>query len=205
VEPLHVDVNGANALPADGSGNGWTLCINGFDCGHPPTEFVPPAQDQYAEFPQSQLGNLLATGPYLTTTPQCDVSFSLASVTVTSTGLRGTMLINGAPMTPVGGGTPWALCGSTDGVAPACRNGTHVPGAEQYGLQPLTILSRRPLWLSNQPTCDSGFSQGPGPGGVGCVALPGDSATESVHLVGPASTADSAGSYSTTVTWTVVG
>lgn len=73
--PGHIDVNGADAIPSD-NGTHWTLCGgSGTGCGN--AGF--PGQDQFGEQGHSPAGN----SPFLTTTPQCDTSFS-ASCTASS-------------------------------------------------------------------------------------------------------------------------
>jgi hypothetical protein len=103
-------------------------------------------------------------------------------------------------MSPAGGGSPWALCGATDGSPPACQNAGE-PGADQYNLVLTNNAARFGLALSTQPQCDVTFSGG---GSPSCTAAPGQSTSENLNLTGPQSTANGAASYTTTVTWTVV-
>jgi hypothetical protein len=110
------------------------------------------------------------------------------------------MTVTGAPMSPVGGGSPWALCGATDGSAPACTSAGQ-PGAEQYKLVLSNNTGAFGLPLSTRPQCDVTFS---GRSSPNCTAAPGQSTSENLALSGPQSTANGASSYSTTVTWTVV-
>jgi hypothetical protein len=69
--PGHIDVNGANATPADG-GTHWALC--GPNAGEPACAAPPdiPGADQFSEDTISPSG----TGVILTTTPSCDGAFN---------------------------------------------------------------------------------------------------------------------------------
>lgn len=75
----HIDVNGANALPNDGSGNGWQLCNRGqpSTCGNPAGSSFEPGQDQYS---LSTAGSI-NTGEFgfasMSNTPQCDTAFDV--------------------------------------------------------------------------------------------------------------------------------
>jgi hypothetical protein len=121
---------------------------------------------------------------------------------LTNTGLPGHMMVTGGPMSPVGGGTSWVLCGSSDGIAPICSGASRPgiksvpPGAEQYSLATTTPTGG--VLLSTQPQCDRAF----GSGGT-CAAAPGQSSTENLLLLGPESTGNGASNYTTIVTWTV--
>lgn len=120
---------------------------------------------------------------------------SAAGIVVTNTGLPGHMMVTGSPMSPVGGGSAWVLCGSSDGLAPTCNNGG-TPGADQYQLK----VSRPGGGerLSTQPQCDRAFGVA-----FSCSATPGRSSTESALLIGPQGTSNGASNYTTTITWTV--
>jgi hypothetical protein len=107
------------------------------------------------------------------------------------------MMITGSPLAPVGGGTPWALCGASDGTTPSCQN-AGLPGAEQYFLRAITLNDSVGVTLSQQPQCDIVFGAG------NCQAPPGRATVEGFHLYGAESTANGASDYTTTVTWTVV-
>jgi hypothetical protein len=126
-----------------------------------------------------------------------DGGCSLRGLVVTNTGLPGHMMVSGAAMAPVGGGTPWGLCNGSDGTTPSCNNGGR-PGPDQYSLI-LESSGRSVLDLSTQPQCDTPF------GGLtaSCNAAPGQSNTQALTLFGPESTSSGASSYTTTITWTV--
>ncbi len=69
-----IDVNGADAGPADG-GTPWTLCggTGGPACSiFNDGAFSIPGKDQYLE----QTDNSASPGPLLTSTPQCDTAFT---------------------------------------------------------------------------------------------------------------------------------
>lgn len=116
---------------------------------------------------------------------------------ITNTGLPGHMMVNGSPMLPVGGGTPWVLCGSSDGSAARCTNAGQ-PGADQYNEASRNIAANVGVKMSGQPQCDTAFATS-----GSCAAAPGQSATENLTVTGPQSTGNGASSYTTTVTWTV--
>jgi hypothetical protein len=119
-------------------------------------------------------------------------------LSVTNTGLPSRIMITGSSFSPLGGGTPWLLCGATDGTTPSCQNQGQ-PGAEQFKLQPFDIVANPGVFLSAQAQCDVLFQAG-----AGCIAAPGQLTRESLLLTGPQSTANGASDYSTTVTWTAV-
>jgi hypothetical protein len=80
----HVEVNGASALPNDGSGNGWALCGGtGLTCSNGVAPNVVPGADQYEEGTGNTGGGL--SGPDLTSTPACDTSFDSGGTGCVST------------------------------------------------------------------------------------------------------------------------
>jgi hypothetical protein len=125
----------------------------------------------------------------------------VTGLVIKNTGLPGHLMVTGAPMVPVGSATAWALCGASDGTTPSCQRPGY-PGADQYiltNINPAALRTGLPgtLNLSDQPQCDIAFGAGR------CGVSPGQSSTENVTLTGPRSTSGGAGSYITTITWTV--
>lgn len=117
---------------------------------------------------------------------------------ITNTGLPGRIMITGSPLSPVGGGTAWALCGGSDTTTPTCQNAGK-PGADQYDLEEFNRAGIPGVFLSAQPQCDLLVQAG-----RGCQAAPGQRIEELLQLNGPQSTVNGASAYSTTVTWTAV-
>jgi len=73
--PGHIDITGADAIPAD-SGTHWTLCgavaaAGGATCAN--GQFTPGV-DQF--FEEGHSSNTSAPSPPLSTTPQCDLAFA---------------------------------------------------------------------------------------------------------------------------------
>jgi hypothetical protein len=71
----HVEVNGASALPNDGSGNGWVLCGGaGLTCSGGASPNFVPGTNEYEESNANATGGGVSP-PFFTTTPACDMAF----------------------------------------------------------------------------------------------------------------------------------
>jgi hypothetical protein len=128
----------------------------------------------------------------------CRTPSGAGGLQITNGGAPARVMVSGADLAPAGGGRSWVLCGSGDGVAPACTSGGE-PGADQYRLHAIAADGTRSEYLSDQAQCDLAFS-----GGKNCHAAPGQQAAEVLALTGPARTTNTATSFTSTVTWTVV-
>jgi hypothetical protein len=73
----HIDVNGADAVPAGGGGTHWTLC--GGSTGAPSCtgSSGAPGADQYSE--AELIGGQIFLNSFLANTASCDIAFSGAS------------------------------------------------------------------------------------------------------------------------------
>lgn len=125
-------------------------------------------------------------------------------VTVTNGSTPATITVNGADMVPVDNGTHWALCGPVMG-APACTQGTLVPGTDQYyetlnaggGYNSGPQQGSGPfLALSNTGECDSIFNPGCGQSGAGSQK------SEFPAITGPQSSTDPSANWTTSIVWT---
>jgi hypothetical protein len=125
--------------------------------------------------------------------------YSDSSVTVTMGNVGGHVDINGADAVPSGGaGTPWTLCGGSNG-APACDGSAGAPGQDEYS--ELTTPGGQTFlngYLANTPGCDINF------GGSTCVAGAGQSESETFMIQGPSSSSSASSSFSTSITWTAL-
>jgi len=132
-------------------------------------------------------------------------SCSSPAISVTnSSNAASTVSIIGSNAVPSDGGQDWALCYlSTDpvlpppagvtpppGASPACATSTD-PGADQFHLN-----SGSATGVVNTAAPDSNF-------GASGAAAAGQQVNEPLAILGPASSTDTSGSFSTTVTWIV--
>lgn len=125
------------------------------------------------------------------------------ALTVTDQGQSERILVQGGDFVPVDSSSNlltsgrWALCGSSDRVAPACSN-QGLPGPDQYRLRTIGPTGTPGGWLSNSPQCDTALSSG------GCLLRPGQQVNETFVMLGPSSASNPSNHYETTVTWTAV-
>ena len=102
----------------------------------------------------------------------------------------------GTGATPSDGGTPWALC---DGLQIPCTGtDASTPGQDEFleSTSNVKDLAAQEFPIPAQVAgCD--FA-------MGCQVPPGFSATELLHITGPAATSDPSPRFTSTVTWTAV-
>jgi hypothetical protein len=127
-------------------------------------------------------------------------------ITVTYTGIPGSVYVSGSNAVPSDNGTAWTLCsppGSPAGQA-ACSGTQGLPGENQYMMENSAQAVENAGLLTTTPTCDKVFNST-----GGCSATPQEFRSqvqhESLVLTGPSSWDDTSTSWTITVTWTAVG
>jgi hypothetical protein len=127
-------------------------------------------------------------------------------ITVTYTGIPGSVYVNGSDAVPADNGAEWSLCsppGSPAGQT-ACTGTQGLPGDNQYMVMNFAGAVENAGVLTKTPACDKEFaSHG------GCGATPQEFQNQVQHegllLTGPRSWNDHSTSWTVTVTWTAVG
>jgi hypothetical protein len=127
-------------------------------------------------------------------------------ITVTYTGIPGSVYVSGSAAVPSDNGTQWTLCsppGSPSGQT-SCSGAQGLPGDDQYMMMNFAEAVQNAGVLTATPACDKEFdSHG------GCGATPQEFQSEVQHegllLTGPKSWTDHSTSWTMTVTWTAVG
>ncbi|HEY1625282.1 MAG TPA: hypothetical protein VGG16_15940 [Streptosporangiaceae bacterium] len=127
-------------------------------------------------------------------------------ITVTYTGIPGSVYVSGSGAAPADNGTGWTLCsppGSPQGQS-ACTGVQGLPGNDQYMVMNFAEAVENAEVLTATPACDKEFdSHG------GCAATPQEFKNQAQHegllLTGPKSWNDHSTSWTMTVTWTAVG
>lgn len=127
-------------------------------------------------------------------------------ITVTYTGIPGSVDVSGSDAVPADSGTEWTLCsppGSPHGQN-ACAGAQGLPGDDQYMVMNFAEAVQNAEVLTVTPACDQEFdSHG------GCAATPQEFQHQVQHegllLTGPRAWDDHSTSWTMTVTWTAVG
>ena len=127
-------------------------------------------------------------------------------ITVTYTGIPGSVYVSGSNAVPADNGADWTLCsppGSPAGQT-ACTGTQGLPGADQYMVMNFAEAVENAGVLTTAPACDKEFD-----GHGGCTATPLEFQNQVQHeglvLTGPKSWSDHSTSWTVTVTWTAVG
>jgi hypothetical protein len=127
-------------------------------------------------------------------------------ITVTYTGLPGTVEVNATSAVPSDGGTNWSLCSPPGQSQPNCTGGLGLPGKDQYTVENFGQAVANATLVTGNAACDKQFDQGPG---GGCSASPAEFQSQTQHeglmLTGPSTWDDHSTSWTMTVTWTAVG
>lgn len=134
------------------------------------------------------------------------VSGYVPAVTITNTGLGGSMDISGQDATPSDNGTPWTLCtANVTGPTLCSTNNGSAPGPNQYALFGAAYNERTGLPnVLDTPACDIMFDVNANGAPSGCTSTTGQQGNESFQLQGPASSTDTSSSWTISVTWTAV-
>jgi hypothetical protein len=127
-------------------------------------------------------------------------------ITVTYTGLPGSVYVSGSSAIPADNGTEWTLCsppGSPSGQTP-CSGTQGMPGDNQYMVMNFSSTVANAGVLTTTPACDKEFDSS-----GGCTAAPQEFQNQVQHeglvLTGPSSWDDHSTSWTLTVTWTAMG
>ena len=127
-------------------------------------------------------------------------------ITVTYTGIPGSVYVSGSSAVPADNGSEWTLCSPPGSPAnqTACTGTQGLPGDDQYMVMNFAEAVENAGVLTTTPSCDKEFdSHG------GCAATPQEFQTQVQHegllLTGPKSWSDHSTSWTVTVTWTAVG
>jgi hypothetical protein len=129
-------------------------------------------------------------------------SCSTPTITITNGAAGGHIDIAGTNAVPSDQtGTSWALCVELT----SCTGSNGYPGADQYReynlVNPGAGTAYQGLDLTTAGACDEVFDE---PSGFACSSSPGQTATEFVNLMGPASSTDQSPTFSASITWTAV-
>lgn len=127
-------------------------------------------------------------------------------ISVTYTGIPGSVYVSGSDAVPSDNGTEWTLCSPPGSPASqtACTGTQGLPGNDQYMVMNFAEAVENAEVLTVTPSCDREFnSHG------GCAATPQEFQNQVQHegllLTGPTSWDDHSTSWTLTVTWTAVG
>jgi hypothetical protein len=127
-------------------------------------------------------------------------------ITVTYTGIPGSVYVSGSSAVPADNGANWTLCsppGSPSSQS-ACTGTQGLPGADQYMVMNFAQSVENAGVLTTTPSCDVEFDTS-----GGCTATPREFQNQVQHegllLTGPKSWNDHSTSWTVTVTWTAVG
>jgi len=130
------------------------------------------------------------------------------NVTITNGQAAGHIDVQGADAIPADNLTRWTLCGGSTafGGSNCTGSSTTTPGQDQfreYDCNPATPLSGCAVGpnLTTTAQCDTAFDGG---AGTACTATSGQTVTEILSFVGPASSTDSSTTLTTLWTWTAV-
>jgi hypothetical protein len=121
-------------------------------------------------------------------------------VTITNGSQPGHIDVQGSDAVPSDNGTRWTLCLPMVGAPVVPCTGTAnplTPGADQFAEEANTANGTGSPPLTNNPQCDTAFS-------AACAASSGQSASETLILLGPQSSSDPSASFTTVWTWTAV-
>ena len=126
-------------------------------------------------------------------------------ITVTYTGIPGSVYVSGSKAVPADNGSEWTLCSPPGSPASqtGCTGTQGLPGDDQYMVMNFAEAVENAGVLTTTPTCDKEFdSHG------GCAATPQEFQSQVQHegllLTGPRSWSDHSTSWTITVTWTAV-
>jgi hypothetical protein len=115
-------------------------------------------------------------------------------ITIQNGGVTAFVSAFGTGAVPSDGGTPWLLC---DGLQVDCTgNDPSTPGQNEFleSTSNVTDPNAQEFPIPAQVAgCDFAF---------GCQVPPGFSATELLHITGPAATTDPSPQFTSTITWT---
>jgi hypothetical protein len=119
-------------------------------------------------------------------------------ITVTYTGLPGSVWVSGSNAVPSDNGTNWSLCNPVG--QPACTGGQGKPGKDQFAISTFAPQVANFAVLTGNASCDNEFN----PGG-GCSAAPAQSQSQTQHegiqLTGPTTWDDGSTSWNVSITW----
>jgi len=126
-------------------------------------------------------------------------------ITVTYTGIPGSVYVSGSDAIPADGGTDWTLCDPKGSPGQTSCSGTQgLPGPNQYMLENSAETVANAGVLTITPSCDVEFDSS-----GGCSAAPREFQSQAQHeslvLTGPKSWDDHSTSWTITVTWTAIG
>jgi hypothetical protein len=134
-------------------------------------------------------------------TPEVNPSYP---ITVSYTGIPGSVYVTGSNAVPSDGGAQWSLCTPNQqpgSSVPACTGSKGLPGSDQYTLITFAPGVANSDVLGTSATCDIEFDAG-----GGCTASPVEFQSQVQHeglvLVGPKSWDDHSTSWTVTITWT---
>jgi hypothetical protein len=126
-------------------------------------------------------------------------------ITVTYTGIPGSVYVSSSNAVPADNGADWTLCSppGSPGDPTACTGDQGQPGADQYMVENFAEAENAGV-LTITPACDRVFDSN-----GGCAATPQEFQNQVQHeglqLTGPKSWSDHSTSWTVTVTWTAVG
>lgn len=127
-------------------------------------------------------------------------------ITVTYTGIPGSVYVSSSNAVPSDNGAEWNLCTppGSPGSQTNCAGTQGLPGDDQYMVMNFAGAVENAGVLTSTPSCDKEFaSQG------GCAATPAEFKNQVQHegllLTGPKSWNDHSTAWTFTVTWTAVG
>ncbi|MGH3235093.1 MAG: hypothetical protein ACRDOH_17965 [Streptosporangiaceae bacterium] len=119
-------------------------------------------------------------------------------ITITYTGLPGSVWVSGSSAVPSDHGTSWSLCNPVG--QPACTGGQGKPGKDQFAVSTFGAEVANFAVLTGSASCDIEFN----PGG-GCSATPVQFSSQAQHegiqLTGPKTWDDGSTSWSVSITW----
>lgn len=119
-------------------------------------------------------------------------------ITVTYTGLPGSVWVSGSSAVPSDNGANWSLCNPVG--QPACTGGQGKPGKDQFAISTFAPQVANFAVLTSNASCDNEFN----PGG-GCSAAPAQSQSQTQHegiqLTGPKTWDDGSTSWNVSITW----
>jgi hypothetical protein len=126
-------------------------------------------------------------------------------ITVTYTGIPGSVYVSSSNAVPADNGANWTLCSPPGSPGQtACTGAQGLPGDDQYMVMNFAQAVENAGVLTTTPACDKEF----GTNG-GCAATPREFQSQVQHeglvLTGPKSWSDHSTSWTMTVTWTAVG
>jgi hypothetical protein len=125
-------------------------------------------------------------------------------ITVTYTGLPGSVFVSGSNAVPADGGTKWSLCDPQGTGQAACTGAQGLPGSDQYMIMNFAAGVTNASVLTTSAACDKEFQTS-----GGCAATPPELGKQTQHegllLTGPRTWDDHSTSWTTTITWTAVG